>query len=140
MEKEGWEHFPHQADMGVRGFGQSKAEAFEQAAAAMTAVITDLEKVTPAEEVRIACEASDDELLLPEWLNCLLYEMSMRKMLFSRFKVQIEENSLQARVWGEKIDIVKHRPAVEVKGATYTALKVYQNQEGVWTAQCIVDV
>ncbi len=27
-----WEHLPHEADMGIRGFGATKAEAFEQAA------------------------------------------------------------------------------------------------------------
>ena len=36
-----WEHFPHDADMGIRGIGHSKAEAFEQAALALTAVTLD---------------------------------------------------------------------------------------------------
>ena len=27
-----WEHFPHDADVGVRGWGTTAAEAFEQAA------------------------------------------------------------------------------------------------------------
>ncbi len=31
-----WEHFPHEADMGIRGFGATKAEAFEQAASRST--------------------------------------------------------------------------------------------------------
>jgi len=32
-----WEHFPHEADVGIRGFGATLAEAFEQAALAMSA-------------------------------------------------------------------------------------------------------
>ena len=39
-----WEHFPHEADMGVRGHGASREQAFEQAALALTAVIADLDK------------------------------------------------------------------------------------------------
>jgi len=35
-----WEHFPHEADIGVRGFGATPAEAFEQAALALTAAVT----------------------------------------------------------------------------------------------------
>jgi SHS2 domain-containing protein len=35
-----WEHFEHKADIGVRGFGNKPAEAFEQAALAMSAIIT----------------------------------------------------------------------------------------------------
>ena len=35
-----WEHFIHGADIGIRGIGRTKAEAFEQAALAMPAVMT----------------------------------------------------------------------------------------------------
>jgi protein archease len=140
MSETRWEHFAHEADMGVRGFGESKAEAFEQAALAMTAVITDLEKLKPNEVIDINCEAPDDELLFVDWLNALVYEMSTRNMLFSRFEVHIEGQKLTGKAWGEKVDVVRHQPAVEVKGATYTALKVSQDRVGNWLAQCIVDV
>jgi protein archease len=140
MSETRWEHFAHEADMGVRGFGESKAEAFEQAALAMTAVITDLEKLKPNEVIDINCEAPDDELLFVDWLNALVYEMSTRNVLFSRFEVHIEGQKLTGKAWGEKVDVVRHQPAVEVKGATYTALKVSQDRVGNWLAQCIVDV
>ena len=58
-----WEHFPHEADMGVRGFGATEAEAFEQAALGMTAVVADPATVQPHEAITIECEAPDDELL-----------------------------------------------------------------------------
>lgn len=35
------EHFPHGADVGVRGIGRNRAEAFEQAAIALSQVIVD---------------------------------------------------------------------------------------------------
>jgi tRNA nucleotidyltransferase (CCA-adding enzyme) len=135
-----WEHFGHKADIGVRGVGTTKAEAFEQAAMALTAVITDLASVAPKEKVQIACEAVDDELLLIEWLSSLLFEMACRKMLFSCFEVAINNDKLTAVCWGEKIDVAKHQPAVEVKGATYMSLSVKQNDDGKWIAQCVVDV
>src|SRR5215471_14559267 len=117
-----WEHFPHEADMGVRGFGSTKAEAFEQAALAMTAVVTEPASVEQREAVKIACEAPDDELLFAEWLNALIYEMATRKMLFSRFEVRFEGSRLSGKAWGEPVDVGRHSPAVEVKGATYTQL------------------
>ena len=140
MIEKHWEHFPHQADIGVRGVGASKAEAFEQAAVALTAVMTDPRAVKPVEAVTIACEAPDDELLLVDWLNTLIYEIGTRKMLWSRFDVQIENHRLCATVWGEKTEPARHRPAVEVKGATYTELHVRQEPDGAWLAQCVVDV
>lgn len=140
MKNTYWEHFPHQADMGVRGVGPTLAAAFEQAARAMTAVVTDLDRVAPSKVVEISCAAPDDELLLVDWLNALILEMAARRMLFSRFAVNLDDGRLQATAWGEPVDVVKHQPAVEIKGATYTELKVGQTESGLWVAQCVVDV
>jgi tRNA nucleotidyltransferase (CCA-adding enzyme) len=134
-----WEHFPHDADVGVRGFGASAAEAFEQAARALTAVITHAD-VRPQMSVAVACEAPDIELLLVEWLNAIIYEMAVRKMLFGRFAVEIEGGRLKGTLWGEPVDIARHAPACEPKGATYTALSVVQGPDGAWSAGCVVDV
>lgn len=135
-----WEHFPHEADMGVRGIGPTKESAFEGAALALTAVITDPAEVIPTQPVTVACDAPDDELLLVDWLNVLVYEMATRRMLFSRFHVRFNNHSLHATAWGEPIEVARHQPAVEVKGATYTELSVKQDEEGRWIAQCVVDV
>lgn len=97
--------------MGVRGFGASKAQAFEQAALAVTAAVTDPAGVEGRERVTMQCEAPDDELLLAEWLNALVYEMSTRKMLFSRFAVRIEGTRLSAEAWGEPVGAARHHPA-----------------------------
>jgi protein archease len=139
MMSSGWEHFSHGADIGVRGFAETKDGAFEQAALAMTAVITDPQKVAADVEVDISCAAPDDELLLVDWLNALVYEMATRRLLFGRFKVHTENGALRAKAWGETIDRAKHEPAVEVKGATYTALQV-KHGTSTWVAQCVVDV
>ena len=135
-----WEHFPHEADMGIRGIGRTRDEAFEQAALAMTAVITDPSQVDTTEMVEITRQAPDDELLLVDWLNALVYEMATRKLLFSRFEVRVKNHTLTARAFGEPMDTAKHHMAVEIKGATYTALRVAQESNGEWVAQCVVDV
>jgi SHS2 domain-containing protein len=135
-----WEHLPHGADIGVCGFGSSKAEAFEQAGMALTAVITDPELVAAKDPIEIRCMAPDDELLFVEWLNALIYEMATRKMLFARFEVRIDGHQLAGKAWGEAIDIDRHEPGVEIKGATCTELKVAQEANGEWRAQCVVDV
>ena len=125
--------------MGVRGFGATMAEAFEQAALAMTAVVADLATVEPSEAVAVECEAPDEELLFADWLNSLVYEMATRKMLFSRFTVRLDGTRLNGQAWGERADVARHHPAVEIKGATYTALRVARDDSG-WVAQTVVDV
>jgi tRNA nucleotidyltransferase (CCA-adding enzyme) len=135
----GWEHFPHDADVGVRGFGPTPMAAFEQAAGALTAVVTHAE-VKPSTSVEVRCEAPDLELLFVEWLNAVIYEMAVRRMLFSRFAVRLEGTRLDGTLWGEPVDVGHHAPACEPKGATYTALRVAEEPDGSWSAACIVDV
>jgi SHS2 domain-containing protein len=135
-----WEHFPHGADIGVRGIGASKADAFAQAALALTAIVIDPRTVDAIEAVEIVCHAPDDELLLVEWLNGVIYEMATRKMLFGRFEAQIDEHKLVAKAWGEAIDLERHDLGVEVKGATCTSLRVFREPSGQWRAQCVIDV
>jgi len=140
MSSAHWKHLPHGADIAICGFGSSKAEAFEQAALALTAIVTQPDGVTAVEAVAIACSARDDELLLVEWLNALIYEMATRKMFFSKFEVHIGGRNLSAKAWGEPIDIDRHELGTEVKGATFTNLKVIQEQPHQWLAQCVIDV
>lgn len=134
-----WEHFAHDADIGVVGLGPTRAEAFRQAALALTAVITDPAGVRRIEAVSITCRAASDELLLIEWLNALIYEMAVRGMVFGDFVVEIADGELRAIAHGEPVDVARHEPAVEVKGATFTALQVREGSDG-WRAQCVVDV
>ena len=137
--KAGWDHFPHDADVGLRGFGATPAQAFEQAAHALTAVVTHAE-VAPGVAVEVRCEAPDLELLFVDWLNVIIYEMAVRNMLFGRFDVKIDGAALSATLWGEAVDVARHTPACEPKGATYTALRVGKDAEGLWSAACVVDV
>lgn len=135
-----WEHFPHEADVGVRGLGGAEADAFVQAALALTAITVDPGSVRLAETIEIVCEAPDNELLLVDWLNALVYESSSRGFVFGAFEVQLEKGRLRAHAHGEKIDPERHQLGVEVKGATYTSLSVRRETDGTWVAQCVVDV
>lgn len=134
-----WEHFPHAADVGIRGVGPTLASAFEQVALALTAVLVDPARIEPRERVEVACEAANAEHLLYDWIDAIVYEMATRGMLFGAFDVRIDGNRLSARLRGERVDRARHQPAVEVKGPTYTQLRVSRDAAG-WIAQCVVDV
>lgn len=135
-----WEHFEHGADIGVRGYGADLAQAFEQAALALTAVVVDPGGVADAIRVDLECEADDEELLFVDWLNALVFEMAVNHLLFRRYHVELDGHKLRGSAWGETVDAVRHQPAVEIKGATYTALAVHRQDDGSWLAQTVVDV
>ena len=138
-ERMAWSHFQHEADIGLCGTGADKASAFEAIAMALTAAITDPETVAVVKSVPIRCAAPSDDILLVDWLNALVYEMATRRMLFGEFHVDISDGQLTATAGGEPVDAAKHEPAVEVKGATWTALSVSEHA-GEWRARCVVDV
>jgi len=140
MSQPHWEHLEHGADIGVRGCGATPAEAFAQAALALTALITAPDTVAEREAVTLECRDADLELLLYDWLNAVIYAMATRALLFGRFQVAIDGDRLRATAYGEAVDRARHQPAVEVKGATMTELKVCRTVQGVWIAQCVVDV
>ena len=134
------QHFRHQSDIGIRGIGQSLDEAFEEGAAALMKVIAAPEQIAPVQAVEIECEAEANDLLFFDWINALIYEMDVRKMLFSAFEVRIQGGRLKACARGERVDPDTHDIAVEVKAATFMQLNVYRNPDNHWVAQCVVDV
>ena len=138
--KNGWEHFSHGSDIGVRGIGNTLEEAFEQAAVALTAVVADVCSVHEKEIVEVSCESPNMELLFVDWLNAVVYEMAVRAMLFRSFRVEIQGCVLKGILAGEKVDPERHQVAVEAKGATVTSLRVERTRSGQWVAQCVVDV
>jgi SHS2 domain-containing protein len=121
-----WEHFEHEADIGIRGIAPTLEQAFEQTAVVMTAVITKPDLASTSKAVSIHCETPDKELLLMDWINELVYEMAVQGLLFKRYQVVIHDGVLSATAFGEIVDRQKHQPAVEIKGATFTELHVYQ--------------
>ena len=102
--------------------------------------MSDPARVAARERVEIDCEAPDRELLLVDWLNAVVYAMSARGMIFSRFRLELDGARLKGEAWGEPLDPARHEPAAEVKAATLAALEVSRGADGAWTAQCVVDV
>ena len=90
--------------------------------------------------MEVSCLGVDHELMLIDWLNAIIYEMATRRMLFSRFEVELLRGGWTGRLWGEAVDVQRHHPAVEAKGATLTTLSVRQNEQRQWVAQTVVDV
>ena len=139
----GYELFETTADVGVRGYGESLEEAFENAARAMFEVMADVRSVRPEVEVEVSCEAEDLETLLVDWLNELLAQSTTRRMLFSEFNVKIgQEGSrfkLRGVARGEPIDPSRHELRTEVKAATYALIKVGREDDR-YVAQLLLDI
>lgn len=142
----GFEHFDHGADVGVRGRGPRVGDAVAGAALALESLLArDPASIRPEREEIVTCRAKDLDGLLVAFLDELIYLFAVRKLVFGRFEVAIEEGapegpSLTARAFGERFDPSRHEATVEPKGATMTALRVGPSDSGGFVAQCVVDV
>ncbi len=135
-----YETFEHGADIGVRGYGRTVEEAFQNAAKAMFSLIVEnFEDITLEKSFDVSVSAELLDELLVEWLNKLLTLFSIEACVFREFEVKIDGSKLFGKAIGEPINYEKHEFGVEVKGATYSLLKV-EKKGNIWIAQCVVDV
>jgi SHS2 domain-containing protein len=123
---EAYELIDHTADVGVKAFGKTLDEAFENAAKGMFDIITDKSEIEFVGQYKIELKADDLEQLLVDWLSELLFLHSAKNLIFSNFKVEIDqkENKLTGNLFGEKLDISKHKVGTEIKAVTYHMLEV----------------
>ncbi|MBL7124936.1 MAG: archease [Dehalococcoidales bacterium] len=124
MEKD-FEIVNHTADVGIIAYGADMSQAFANAARALFSLITELDDVDEVLHRDIELTASDEESLLVEWLNELIYQFDTEGIIFKRFDIiQLDNTQLKARSYGEKVDSSKHKLKTGVKAATYHMLKV----------------
>jgi SHS2 domain-containing protein len=133
-----YDYFEHDADVGIVGRGATIEEAFEAAARATFALMTDLGAVTPVESVSLDFEEADNEIALVRWLNLLLGHARERGIAFGRFWLEKDGVRWRGGASGEPWRAGLER-GVEVKGATLTMLAVTRAGKG-WEARCVVDV
>ena len=123
-----FEIIEHTADVGIRAWGDTIEEAFEQAALGMFSIIADVSKVDFIGEAEVRVENEEMDGLLVDWLSELLYLFDAERIFLGKFEVNIEERDgryfLKGRVFGERYDPKKHGMGVEIKAVTYHMLKV----------------
>jgi SHS2 domain-containing protein len=126
-----FEILEHTADIGLRAWGATLQEAFENAATALSAIVVELDDIEPRIAYPIAASGDDDQSLLVNWLNEALYYLDARRIVLRRFRIEhFADGRVAGQAWGEPRDPVKHRPKVIVKGVTYHQLKIEQRPDG----------
>ena len=134
----GFSFFSHDADVGIDADGKTLGEAFVNAARATFSRMANPDSVKPRIKVEIVFTEEDPELALVEWINRLLSEASLRRMVFGRFRVERVGGEIRGQAGGEPWT-GGHSRGTEVKGATLTALSVTPSPEG-FRVRLVVDV
>ena len=129
MEKR-YEQFSHTADIGVRVFGKTLKELFENAAFAMFDILADLEGLKGEITQDFELTASNHEELLISWLDELLYNFYAKNIIFYKFEVtELSEDIIRAKAFGRSVSENRNRLKTEIKAATYYNLKIIKKDD-----------
>ena len=135
-----YEVLEHTADIGIRAWGRTLAELFENAALAVESVAVELERVEPRIVYTISASGEDRESLLVNWLNEIVYYLDGRRLAISRFRVDsLSETHVAGHGWGEPRDSERHLPRIVVKAATYHQLRISEEDQR-WVAEVYLDI
>ncbi|MDO8535498.1 MAG: archease [Candidatus Omnitrophota bacterium] len=139
MEKR-YEQFSHTADIGVRVFGKTLKELFENAAFAMFDILADLEGITGEIIHDFELTAQTHEELLISWLDELLYNFYTKNIIFYKFDVtELSEDVVKAKAFGRSVSENRNRLKTEIKAATYYNLKIIKKDD-YYEVEIIFDV
>jgi SHS2 domain-containing protein len=144
MKKKGYESLEHTADAYLAAYGKDLSEAFENAAAAMFNVMTQIEKICPVVDDEVDVSGEDEYALLYNWLEALILRFELKGMLYSEFKVLwLNQGShgfeLKAELRGERFDPRKHLQKVGIKAVTYHQMEIV-TAPGSATVKFILDI
>ena len=134
----GYKFLEHMSDQYVEVYGKDLNELFSSAAIAFYETITNTEKIEIKIKKEIKITSSDVEDLLFKFLNQLLYLFDTEKFVGSKFEIKIENNELNAQIYGDKFDPQKYESRFEIKGITLHNFKVWK--DGIWRGKFLLDL
>ncbi len=126
----------HTADIKFRAFGKSLNEAFENASLAMFNSMSD-ERIKLKIKKKIKVSGKDNESLLYNFLEELLFLLDSKNFFLSKIKVKISDLKLTAELWGDSVK--NYETKLDVKAVTYNQMKV-EKKAGRWLVQVVIDV
>jgi SHS2 domain-containing protein len=133
------------ADVAFEASGKTIEAMFVSAGEAlMNTQVNDLKKITPAVEKKFELSNKDEERLLHDFLQELIFLKDAELLLFREYnlkiaKLQTGEWKLKASLRGEQIDQKKHELLVDVKAVSWHMFKIEKTKTG-WKAFVILDV
>jgi SHS2 domain-containing protein len=130
----------HTADIGFRAYGSSREELFANCARALISIMFDVTDVNEKRSWHLSAEGEDQESLLVNWLNEVLFFLDTRRLVFGRLQVAFPATfRIECTAWGEERDPQRHPGRLQVKAATYHQLRIVKEGD-VWMAEVYVDV
>ena len=136
----GYEQFEMEADVGIRAWGPTRAEAFAQTSLGVFSLIVAPEGVEARDVREVRAQGGSPEVLLVNWINECLYVHEIEGWVVARIEVMVlENNRVHALLHGEEIDPSRHALGTVVKAATLHQVEVAV-RDGRHETRVVLDV
>ena len=136
----GFRLLEHTADIGIEAWGVSREQVFIQAAKGLKQLLLGNSPVNHSQRYVVALDAEDSAELLVSWLNEIIYALEIRDLAPAAFRITaLDQERLQAEIYGEQLDITRHEIERQVKAATYHQLLMEEAATG-WHARIYLDL
>jgi SHS2 domain-containing protein len=135
-----FEFLDHAADVGIRLQAPTLTGLFTTAAAALMTWIGPAPEKGELQQTEVVLAAEGLDELLVKWLQELLYLFYQGQVYTMKVpRMEIEEHSLRAALFGTVWDESCCGDYQEVKAVTYHKLRVSRDESG-WSANIILDI
>jgi SHS2 domain-containing protein len=136
-----YNYLPHTADVKFESFGITMRDCFRNAGIAMCNAMYNIQTIEAKKTIKIELKAESAEQLLHKFLEEILYQIDVERMLFREFLISIDEKkfSLVCEMVGEAINPEKHTIKSLVKAVSWHQFELAK-QGREWKATVIVDV
>ncbi|MCX7941347.1 MAG: archease [Endomicrobia bacterium] len=134
----------HTADVGIVVYAKTYNQLFENAAYGMYNIICEnFTKIADEKKYDAKISEIDLETLLVSFLNDLLYQTFVNKVIFCKFRIEelvCNEGSynINFAAYGEDYNVNKHGRLLELKAATFHGLKIEKSFD-TYTVTIIFD-
>lgn len=132
-----YEFLEHTADIKIKIYGKILEEIFENATSAFAEYISRGQKINSSKGKIVNIEGKDNESLLCNFLNELIYLMDAEQFITAKAKVTMRGNNLHAELFGDRAE--NYKDLDSIKAATYSEIYVKKTDSG-WEAQLVLDV
>lgn len=137
---EGFEVLPHPADIGIRFWGSTLADAFCAAARGLTFLLCGSSELAGTYEVPISLSGEDRLDLLYAWLSEILYRFDADGLLMAGCDIHaVTDRSISATLRCAALDPDSRPVPYYVKAVTYHQLALDPG-EGGWNGRVYFDI
>jgi len=126
----------HTADFRIKVYGKNLEELFENALNAIFEIVRPT-KLGKAIKSKIKVASLNQNVLLVDFLNAVVFEMQTKKAIFNRIKIEkLTDTNIEAQILGNNVE----KFTKDIKAVTYHEVDIKKSASGGLETNLVFDI